>query len=463
MAPVSAPQSTVPEWVHRAGHVLLEIAILVTAWLSALLGSIPAIERAKLTGGEGAPAAMAEVWAGLAMAVGLLAPLLLLLRNRSPWVAWILGGAQMLLPIGPQMMFALPAFLRRSSSRLAAAAITLHAVGIAVFFAIDSRGTNGDTSALRVLTASGGGDLDVESELSISSVVWLYLLTVLLPVVIGFILRYRDQLAESRRHLVSSQEDLAAKGASLGQMAEALTRKEEREMIAREIHDVIGHRLSMINVYAGGLELAVGSDPELAERARLVREASQQTVDDLRSLVQVMRDPEGFAGLRAPGPDSLTDVAGMIEEVLGAGRPVASSVFLDSPEQAPPVLSHAVYRILQELLTNTQKHAQGAPVRVRVTGGPGRGIRIEVANVMTSHRPAPPVDGAPTFQYGSRAAASTEPRPSHDGSGLTGVRERAAALEGTVHVEPGPPEFVVRVDLPWRTGADRSDRVGGGR
>lgn len=406
--------------------------------------------------------------------MGLLAPLSLLLRNRSPLVTWILGVAQMMLPIGPQMMFALPAFLRRSSSRMAAAAIALHAVGIAVFFAIDSRGTDGNTSALHVLTGAGGGDLDVEAELSLTAVVWLYLVTVLLPVVIGFILRYRDQLAESRRHLVFSQEDLAAKGASLGQMEAALTRKEEREMIARESHDVIGHRLSIINVYAGGLELAVGDDPELAERARLVREASQQTVDDLRSLVQVMRDPEGFAGLRKPGPDSLTDVAGMIEEVLGAGQPVASSVFLEQADEAPPVLAHAVYRILQELLTNTQKHAQGAPARVRVTGGPGRGIRIEVANPVRYDGFTPSANetesassygtGPTGSSYGTGpTASSTGSAPSLGGTGLTGIRERAAALEGTVHVEPGPPEFVVRVDLPWHAGAGPSDHVGEGR
>nr|NLD40331.1 hypothetical protein [Actinomycetales bacterium] len=78
----------------------------------------------------------------------------------------------------------------------------------------------------------------------------------------------------------------------------------------------------------------------------------------------------------------------MIEEVVGAGRPLASSVVLEHAETAPPVLTHAVYRILQELLTNTQKHAPGSPVRVRVAGGPGRGIHIEVAN------PAPRPDDA---------------------------------------------------------------------
>nr|NLD40153.1 histidine kinase [Actinomycetales bacterium] len=353
-APARAPRSSSapssrgsPPWLARAGQVTVDILVLVAALFTALFAYMTAQQRIEAAVTAGTAGALAQVWVGIGIAVGLLAPFLLFARRRTPVVAWVLGAFQMVLPTGPLMMYALPAFLRRCTPRHAIGASALHVIGTTVLFAIDTRGTDGNTSAVRLLTGSYDGEIHLPAPLNLPIVVGLYLLTVLVPVIIGLVGRYRDQLAESRRTLQSSQEDLAEKGASLGRMEEALTRRDEREMIAREIHDVIGHRLSMINVYAGGLELAAADDPELAERARLVREESQATVDDLRSLVRVMRDPQGFTSTRMPGPASLTEVVGMIEEVVGAGRPLASSVVLEHAETAPPVLTHAVYRILQ--------------------------------------------------------------------------------------------------------------------
>lgn len=447
----AAPAASLPPWLASVGRVAGHVLVGTLAWLFAFMGAMTAQARVEAAGTEWVLAALGQVWTGLAIALSFLMPVLVVLRRRYPRVAWDLGVAQAAFPLGPIMAFALPAFLRRAGSRAMGGAIALHAAGLAVFFAFDSRGATPNTSFLRMLT-SGASDLDEPVGLNLGAVVTLYALVVAVPVVLGLALRYRDQLQESRRHLADSREDLAERGASLGRMEDELTRREEREMMAREIHDVIGHRLSMINVYAGGLELAAADDLELADKARLVREASQQTVDDLRSLVQVMRDPRGFAGRRPGGSDSLADVVGMIETVLGAGRPLSSSVMIDRAEDAPPVLVHAVYRILQELLTNTQKHAADAPVRVRVGGGPGRGIDLEVANPLprgSDARWAAPSGGTDGNVAG--------------GAGLAGVRERAAALGGSVSVVPGPTEFVVRVHLPWHTAGYGRDGVRGGR
>ncbi|MDO5495490.1 MAG: histidine kinase [bacterium] len=477
----AGPGRPVAPGSSRVVRGLWHSAVVAGAWVLAVLSVGSARYRHEAVEAEGWLHTLGGVWIGLGLTAAFLGPLLLLLRWRYPRIAWDLGLMQLLLPIGPIMAFALPTLIRRATGRTIAMAVGFHAVGMAVFFALDSRGTRGQDSVVRLFSGVPEGDITRPVDLNITSVVTLYLVVVLVPVIIGFVGRYREQLAESRRRLAASREDLEERGASMGRMEEALSRKEEREMMAREIHDVIGHRLSMINVYAGGLELAAEGDPHLEDRARLIREASQQTVDDLRSLVQVMRDPaSGARGTHLP--QSLEDVVGMIERVVGAGRPLASSVMIDRPGDAPPVLVHAVYRILQELLTNTQKHASTAPVRVRVAGGPGRGIEVEVGNPVLGVPPDPSTSAQggtedqrwvpPSGQgddagrahavgqgdYARRTAAVGEGddaggAPPSGGTGLAGIRERAAALGGTVQVVPGPREFVVRVHLPW-SGAD---------
>ncbi|HHW82396.1 MAG TPA: hypothetical protein GX743_01045, partial [Actinomycetales bacterium] len=376
---------SVPPWVARVLSLLGTILLGLAVWFVALSSAITAQKRVEVAGEGGLLGTLGQVWVGLAIACAFVIPFVIAMRRRSAYLTWGLGVVQGLLPLGPVMAFSLPAFLRRAHGAALAGAIALHAAGVLLFGAIDARGPSRETSVVRMFTA-GTGLPHEAAPINLSGAVSLYVLAVVVPVAIGLTRRYRDQVQESRLHLAATQADLADRGASLGRMEDELTRLEEREMMAREIHDVIGHRLSMINVYAGGLELAAEEHPDLAERARLVREASQQTVDDLRSLVQVMRDP---AARRVPGPESLADMVGMVEEVLGGGRPLSSSVMIDHAEAAPPVLVHAVYRILQELLTNAQKHAADMPVRVRVVGGPGRGLEIEVGNPV-SHGP----DGA---------------------------------------------------------------------
>ena len=108
----------------------------------------------------------------------------------------------------------------------------------------------------------------------------------------------------------------------------------------------------------------------------------------------------------------------------------ASSIFIESAETADPTLSRAVYRVVQELLTNARKHAPGRRVRLTVTGGPSSGLRIEAANSVTEPQAA----------------------PSRESRGLTGIAERAEFLGGSVTygLDDGGQVFRVRVELPWR-------------
>src|SRR5699024_5669152 len=109
---------------------------------------------------------------------------------------------------------------------------------------------------------------------------------------------------------------------------------------------------------------------------------------------------------------SLRDLTQVIDETVQAGVPVTSTVYLDRPEQAPPALSRAVYRIVQELLTNARKHAPGEPVRLQVSGGPGEGVTVEARN-----------------RY---VAADTEAERDNaaSGQGMRGIAERVELMNG---------------------------------
>lgn len=176
-----------------------------------------------------------------------------------------------------------------------------------------------------------------------------------------------------------------------------------------------------------------GEDEELNDQLRLVRKSAQEAVDDLQDLVQIMRDPSN-AGF-TPESHSLSDLADVIDNILGAGHLISSSVLINNPADAPDLLTSSTYRIIQELLTNSIKHAPDQPVRVKVTGGPGEGISISVSNRLQ--------DADNGVSASSRVG------------GLTGISERAEAVGGWSQVSRGDKEFLVRVWMPWETAKSR--------
>ena len=151
---------------------------------------------------------------------------------------------------------------------------------------------------------------------------------------------------------------------------------------------------------------------------------------DLRSLLAMLNDPLD-AGPAEPDL-SLVDLPAMIAETVDTGVPVSSSVYVDSAEQADPALARAVYRIVQELLTNARRHAPGQQITLEVSGGPRNGMRIDARN---PYRPA-------------------GEQPS-DGQGLRGIAERVELLGGRLvyGLDDGGRTFRLTVDLPWRAAA----------
>lgn len=181
---------------------------------------------------------------------------------------------------------------------------------------------------------------------------------------------------------------------------------EERNRIAHDLHDVIGHALTVSLLHITSARLALAEDPDeagdaLAEAERL----AQQSLADVRAVVGLMKDPSAPAPL--PGVDQVDE---LVESFRRAGSPVRLEVDGDlSALTATEGLT--VYRILQEALTNAARHAPGAPVTVRIAVADGR------ATVVVDS------EGAPG-------------RPSADGAGLTSMRERAEAMGGTLTAGP---------------------------
>ena len=209
-------------------------------------------------------------------------------------------------------------------------------------------------------------------------------------------------------------EQLREAQAGLAQRAAA----EERNRIAHDLHDVIGHALTVSLLHITSARLALAEDPaEAGEALAEAERLSQQSLADVRAVVGLMKDPSAPAPL--PGVAQIED---LVESFRRAGSPVDYEVAGElSGLTATEGLT--VYRILQEALTNVVRHAPGAAARVLLEVGAG-GTRVQVDS-----------DGAPG-------------RPSPDGAGLTGMRERAEAMGGRLTAGPSDDGWRVEAVLP---------------
>lgn len=210
----------------------------------------------------------------------------------------------------------------------------------------------------------------------------------------------------ARRDLISSLQDRAERAEAERELRSDQARLAERSRIAREMHDVLAHKVSLIALQAGALEVNADAAPAVIESsAALIRTTARQAMEDLREVLGVLRDAE--VDEVVPQPD-LADLHRLLESARAAGVAVSARIAVDG--EVPAQVGRTVYRVVQESLTNAAKHARGAAVDVDVR-------RAGDAVIVT-------VDNA--------AAVSAEGLLPGSGFGLIGLRERVGVLGGTL-------------------------------
>jgi signal transduction histidine kinase len=204
---------------------------------------------------------------------------------------------------------------------------------------------------------------------------------------------------------------------------------EERLRIARELHDVVSHSISMINVQAGVAAHVMDERPEQAREALLaIKGSSKEVLRELRAILGILRDVDE-AESKAPAP-GLAELDVLVETITRAGLPTTVSL-AGSARPLPPGIDLIAYRIVQESLTNVVRHAGPATVEVKVSYEGGR-VVIEVAD------------------DGQDVEAPTNGQRPETGHGIAGMRERAAAVGGELEAGPRPMRgFRVRASLPY--------------
>jgi len=246
-------------------------------------------------------------------------------------------------------------------------------------------------------------------------------------------------LIRSRRQLAHAVRDRARQAES-DRMA--LARQNERHRIAREMHDVLAHRISLLSLHAGALELRPDAPAdEIARAAGVIRDSAHRALEDLRAVIGVLRadvarDAAGgyigdhWAG-DAPEPPqpTLADMLELIDESRRAGTPVRFSLEVGDPAAVPAAVGRSAYRIVQEGLTNARKHAHGCEVSVTVHGIRGDGVTVEIRN---------PVDSA---------CATAIPGSAN---GIIGLAERVGLVGGRLeHGRTPAGDFRLWAWLPW--------------
>lgn len=230
------------------------------------------------------------------------------------------------------------------------------------------------------------------------------------------------------RERMVTLEDRAETSEREQQARVAAARAAERTRIAREMHDVLAHRISLVAMHAGALTFRTDlPEDQRAEVARTIEENAHLALADLRDVLGVLRaDGVDVAPIPERPQPGHADLPDLVAEARSTGTRLLFEDHIAG--EVPSTTGRTVYRVVQEALTNARKHAPGCPVTVTVHGRPGSGIEVVVSN------PVP-----------VRAVAALPGA----GLGLLGLHERVDLLGGALRHGPEGGAFVVRASIPW--------------
>ncbi|MFI0452109.1 sensor histidine kinase [Actinomadura sp. 6N118] len=268
-------------------------------------------------------------------------------------------------------------------------------------------------------------------ESGVQNAAWLVAMFIA-PLGWGLAARARRELTlKARREVERQRLEHAAR------IAEA--RRAERERIAREMHDVLAHRISLLTMHAGALNYRT-TQAETGEGPPLKAAEVKQAVEVIHDNACLALDELGevLTVLRFSDTGRVAEIVDLVEEAQAAGQQVVFELSDTFQDQDAPRLQtqHAAYRIVQEGLTNARKHAPHAPVSVHVGGAPGAGLEVTVTNPM-------PAEPQPGIIPGAQA-------------GLAGLAERVAVHGGTLEHGPCDGAFRLSAWIPWPAWPPRS-------
>ena len=346
--------------------------------------------------------------------------------GTPPWLAWVDGAASVVAAVAlwwrRRFLTALAAYLLLISFFSLPSGLTVlivvFTIGVHRRFAVLA-----SYVALMILANSVFAMVRPEE----GAGYWLTFLSSSILVVLAAL---SGMLVRSRRQLIVSWRDRAERAESEQRLRIAQARVLERTRIAREMHDVLAHRISLLSLHAGALEFRPGAPPEeIAGAAAVIRSSAHQALQDLRAVIGVLRTGQSEEGQSPERPQpTLSALPVLAEESRAAGIKVRLDIGTE-PDTVPAATGRAAYRIIQEGLTNARKHAPGATVRVTVDGAAGDGLTIDIRNPMPVSVPATPIPGT--------------------GVGLIGLAERALLAGGRLDHGRVDDEFVLTAWLPW--------------
>ncbi|MBZ4487597.1 histidine kinase [Microbacterium sp. cx-55] len=357
----------------------------------------------------GADSPLQEFFVALGMAAALA------VRRKSPAlslaVAWVTAIAQMALGMTPTaanlavfgVLYVTAAYGSRlvfwlgfASSFVGAAAIALYLVVVIPAFAGSTIAVGNLPIVLLVMLAAG--------------------FALLLSWTAGALVRTAARAAQNRIARDRAQGEAAA--------------EQERVRIARDMHDVVAHSLAVVIAQADGARYAAAADPSVATAAlSTISTTARAALADVRMLLTQLRHSQGDG----PQP-GITDLDDLFAQVRAAGVDLRIEVAPLPPDDVPASVQLAVFRILQEALTNALRHGGAGPVRVHLAW---HGDRCDLA----VRNPLPPRSAA-------RAGLDIDAVERGPGHGIIGMRERAQLVGGSLRVGPDDDQFVVTATLP---------------
>jgi signal transduction histidine kinase len=408
-----APGST----ARRAAAVWGSIGAVVVTWLCSMLGAALAIPEDSTN----ADIFFALVWFVLAAA----AATAVWWRTSHPVVVCLATAAVAILsPIGAVApLIALPWVIARTDLLRSVCCGGLTALALTATFWRDGR-RQGEA----VIFSLPASDTAPATYMTPLGYTVLGIIALCIAVGAGLlrrnVARARED-ADAAREMATAESRRADTFRTRSESLETeLSRQEERDLIAREMHDTVAHQLSLVSLQASALEVS-SDDAGTGEAARSMRSSAHRALEEMRTLITSLREgAEDYAGRDW----TLDDLADLLDGAGSRGVDLVATVYVRDGDAAPPTLTRTVYRVVQESLTNAAKHAPGARVAVSVRARPDDGIDVTVRNPTPA--PAGVVPGS--------------------GSGLRGMRERCEILGGEFDAgRQDDGTFLVRLHLPW--------------